>query len=93
MKETENKETIKSDEVQQVSDTDTVEHIAEEDINTEEDNITEEVSEKRNVKKSKFSQHLKKFGFYYGLGLLIVILAVVLIFDGNRRLRGDIPYF
>lgn len=92
MKETENKETIKSDEVQQVSDTDTVEHIAEEDINTEEDNITEEVSEKRNVKKSKFSQHLKKFGFYYGLGLLIVILAVVLIFDGNRRLRGDIPY-
>ena len=92
MKETENKEAIKSDNIRQVSDTENLENIAQDDTDTENSNLTEEIEDKKQTKKAGFSQFLKKYGFYLGLGLLVIILAVVLIFDGNRRLRGDIPY-
>ncbi|MFA5341931.1 MAG: hypothetical protein WC332_09150 [Clostridia bacterium] len=52
----------------------------------------EEIIQNKKSSSSKISVFLKKNGFYLGLGVLIVILAVVLIFDGNRLLRGDIPY-
>ena len=80
MDETNNKETIVSDDSSALK-SDTA-------------NSTTKENSANNVKtdKSKVLGFLKKNGFYLGLGILIVILAVVLIFDGNRTLRGDIPY-
>lgn len=80
MDETNNKETIVSDDASALK-SDTA-------------NSTTKENSANNVKtdKSKVLGFLKKNGFYLGLGILIVILAVVLIFDGNRTLRGDIPY-
>ncbi|HOD92428.1 MAG TPA: hypothetical protein PLT91_00925 [Clostridia bacterium] len=80
MDETNNKETIVSDDASALK-SDTAN-------STTKENSTNNV----NTGKSKILGFLKKNGFYLGLGILIVILAVVLIFDGNRTLKGDIPY-
>jgi len=76
-----NNETLNSEDVKSASDSVKKNTIIENDV-----------IEDNRPKKAKFSTFLKKNGFFLGLVILIVILAVVLIFDGNRILRGDIPY-
>ena len=64
------------------------------DLDANDENKQNEQEIKQNKKKSNFkiSLFLKRNGFYLGLGVLIIILAVVLVFDGNRIYHMMTPF-
>lgn len=54
--------------------------------------IIPEDSKKKKADPGKFKAFIKKNAFYLGLALLVIIAAVVLIFDRQYILKGDIEY-
>lgn len=69
--------------------------LADDDLSVTQESASEIPNDAKNDKKdkkSKVANFWKKNGFYVGLAFLVMIMAVVMIFDGNRTLKGDIPY-
>lgn len=59
---------------------------------TEEAVIPQDSKNKRKTVPGKFKAFVKTNGFYLGLGILVIIAAIVLIFDRQYVLKGDIEY-
>ena len=66
--------------------------VDEQSLSSEKEDIINVESTDKKIKADKFRTFLKKNGFYLGLATLVLIMAVVLIFDANRKLKGDIPF-